>query len=67
MVFSGKWIYIRFNPDKYKSKNGKNKNPNISDRLTELKKEIEIHMNRIKNNENNDLLEKYYIYFDYYD
>ena len=30
--------YIRFNPNKYKSKNGKNKNPNISDRLIELKK-----------------------------
>ena len=35
------YIYIRFNLNKYKSKNGKNKNPNISDRLIELKKEIE--------------------------
>ena len=36
-AFSGKWIYIRFNSDKYTSKFGNTKNPTIATRLTELK------------------------------
>ena len=38
MAFTGKWIYIRFNPDKFTKKNGKNANPTISSRLHILKK-----------------------------
>ena len=66
MAFSGKWIYIRFNPDKYKSKNGKNRNPEIATRLIELKKEIEKQINRIKNEENTEILERIYMYYDNY-
>jgi hypothetical protein len=66
MAYPGKWIYIRFNPDKYKSKNGKNKNPEIATRLTELKKEIEKQINRIKNEENIDPLEIKYMFYDGY-
>ena len=66
MAHSGKWIYIRFNPDKYKSKNGKNKNPEIATRLIELKKEIEKQIKRIENEENTEILERIYMYYDNY-
>ena len=66
MAYSGKWIYIRFNPDKYKSKNGKNKNPEMATRLITLKKEIEKQIERIKNEENTELLERIYMYYDNY-
>ncbi len=64
MAFSGKWVYIRFNPDKYKSLNGKNKNPNIATRLFTLKDEINKQINRIENDENNALVERIYLYYD---
>ena len=66
MAYSGNWIYIRFNPDKYKSKNGKNKNPEISTRLIQLKKEIDKQIERIKNEENTEQLEIQYMYYDNY-
>lgn len=65
MAYSGKWIYIRFNPDKYK-KNNTNVNPTIASRLIILKKEIEKQFRRIENNENKELVERIYLYFDDY-
>ena len=64
MAYSGKWIFIRFNPDKYRDKNGKNKNPMISTRLTELKIQIDKQISRIENNENDDLIEVIFMYYD---
>jgi hypothetical protein len=66
MGFSGKWIYIRFNPDSYKSLNGKTTNPQLATRLSELKNEIKYQIERIKNEENDDLLEIKYMYYDDY-
>ena len=66
MAHGGKWIYIRFNPDKYKSKKGNNKNPEISTRLTVLKQEIEKQLERIKKEENTELIERIYMYYDNY-
>lgn len=66
MAFSGKWIYIRFNPDKYKDSKGLVKNINLDDRLTTLKLEIERQIFRIKNNLNKELLERVYLYYDGY-
>jgi hypothetical protein len=63
MAYSGKWIYIRFNPDKFK-KNNKNVNPTIAKRLPKLKEEIEKQFRRIENNENKELVERIYLYFD---
>ena len=63
MAYSGKWIYIRFNPDKFK-KNNKNVNPTLSRRLPVLKDEIEKQFRRIENNENKELIERIYLYFD---
>jgi len=66
MAFSGKWIYIRFNPDKYKDKKGNTKNPTIGTRLETLKNEITSQIKHIENNENNELLERIYMYYDNY-
>jgi hypothetical protein len=64
MVHSGKWIYIRFNPDKYKDKKEEIKNLSISKRLKRLKKEIDKQIKRIENEENNELVERIYLYYD---
>ena len=64
MVHGGKWIYIRFNPDKYINKHGKRKNPTIASRLFKLKQEIEKQIERIYNEENTGFLEKIYMYYD---
>jgi hypothetical protein len=64
MVHSGKWIFIRFNPDKYKDSNGKNKNPTISRRLYKLEEQINKLITKIENEENEFLLEIFYMYYD---
>ena len=67
MVFSGKWIFIRFNPDKYTNKKGVRKNPTIARRLVKLKEEMEKQIKRIQNEENKALVEISYLYYDGYD
>ena len=67
MAHSGKWIYIRFNPDKYIDKKGIRKNPMIYTRLEKLKNEIEKQIKRIENEENSELVERVYMYYDNYD
>lgn len=42
-------------------------NPSISTRLFKLKEEFAKQIKRIENEENNDLLEVKYLYFDNYD
>ena len=64
MAYSGKWIYIRINPDKYK-KNNKSFNPTIATRLEKLKQEVEKQIERIDNNENDELIERIYLYYDF--
>ena len=64
MLHGGKFIYIRFNPDKFKGKNGKSLNPMIYTRLPFLKEEIEKQIKRIENEENKDLLEIIKLYYD---
>ena len=66
-AFSGKWVYIRFNPDKYVNKKGERKNPMISTRLFKLKEEIEKQIKRIEKEENTELIERIYMYYDKYD
>ncbi len=63
MLHGGKFIFIRFNPDKYKEK-GKNKNPMIATRLPILKEEINNQIKRIENEENIELLEEIFMYYD---
>jgi hypothetical protein len=64
MLHSGKFVYIRFNPDKFKDKNGKSVNPMLYTRLPILKEEIEKQISRIENEENIELLEIIKLYYD---
>jgi hypothetical protein len=66
MAHSGKWVYIRFNPDKYQASNGKTKNPEIATRLAVLKREIDRQIARIQRDENTELVERVYLYYDGY-
>ena len=63
MLHGGKFIYIRFNPDKFKDKNGKSLNPMLYTRLSILKMEIEKQIKRIENEENDELLEIIKLYY----
>jgi hypothetical protein len=66
MAHSGKWIYIRFNPDKYINAQGVRKNPMIATRLDALKTEIEKQLERVAQEENVELVERVYMYYDGY-
>lgn len=66
MAFSGKWIYIRFNPDGFKNDCNISKNPNMEKRLEILKVEIEKQIKRIENEENTELVERVYLFYDGY-
>jgi hypothetical protein len=62
MAFSAKFIFIRFNPDKY-IENGKSLNPMLGKRLPILKIEIDKQIKRIEDNLNNELVEIVYLYY----
>ena len=64
MIHSGKFVFIRFNPDKYINKNNKSVNPMLYMRLPILKQEIERQIERIKKEENTELLEIIQLYYD---
>ena len=63
MAYGGKFIFIRFNPDKYKDESGKSCNPMLFNRLIVLEEEINKQIKRIENDENNDLLEVIELYY----
>jgi hypothetical protein len=63
MLHSGKFVFIRFNPDKYINSKNKSVNPMICTRLPVLKEEIERQFERIKNEENTELLEIIKLYY----
>jgi len=64
MLHGGKFIFIRFNPDKFKDKKDKSVNPMLYTRLPALKEEIEKQIKRIENEENKELLEIIKLYYD---
>ena len=64
MIHGGKFIFIRFNPDKYKNKKGEVYDPRLIERLPNLRNEIEKQMSRIENEENDELLEIVKLYYD---
>jgi hypothetical protein len=64
MLHGGKFIFIRFNPDKFKNKEGKSSNPMLYTRLPILKDEIEKQIKKIENNKNKELLEIEKLYYD---
>ena len=64
MDFSGKFMFIRYNPDKFIGKCGKSKNPMFETRMEVLEKTINKHIDRIKNNENKELMGIYHLFYD---
>ena len=56
MVHSGKWVFIRFNPDDNFSK------VDIEDKIDKLIETMEKCISRIENNENSELLEIHKLY-----
>ena len=62
MDFSGKYVFIRYNPDKFKI--GKTwKNPRFETRMEKLIEEIDKQINRIQNEKNTELVEIHKLYF----
>ena len=66
MLHSGKFVFIRFNPDKYINKNGTAVNTSMKKRMDDLQNEINIHIERINAEKNTELLELHYLYYDGY-
>ena len=64
MDFSGKYIFIRYNPDKYIDKFGKSKNPMFETRMDVLERSIDKHIERINNEDNKELLEIHHLFYD---
>ena len=67
MLHGGKFIFIRFNPDKFINTLGTKKNPYMKRRMEYLEKEIITQTNRIQNEENTGLLEIVYLFYDDYE
>jgi hypothetical protein len=64
MIFTGKWYYIRFNPDKYKDKDKNIKNPRMDTRLKKLKEVVETKIKLIEQENNKNLITIEYLYYD---
>ena len=62
MTFSGKFIFIRFNPDNYRIDGALKKTP-IKTRLNSLSDEIIKHTTRIEQEDNTELLEIHKLYY----
>ena len=63
MDFTGKYIFIRYNPDKFIDKYNKSKNPFFNTRIEALENVIDKHIKRIENNENTELLEIHHLFY----
>jgi len=66
MLHGGKFIFIRFNPDSYINTYGTKVNPCMKRRTDVLEKEIYEQIARIENDENEELLEIVYLFYDGY-
>jgi len=63
MDFSGKYIFIRFNPDSF-IKNGERQNPYLKARMPALEDEILKQVGREKNYENKEHVEIVHLFYD---
>ena len=64
MDFSGKYIFIRYNPDKFIDKYNKSKNPFFEKRMEVLENAINKNIERINNYENTELIEIHHLFYD---
>ena len=67
MIHGGKFIFIRFNPDSFTNSLGTKKNPYMKRRMKYLENEINAQIERINNEENKELLEISYLFYDGFD
>jgi hypothetical protein len=67
MIHGGKFIFIRFNPDKFVNQQGTTKNPYMKLRMEYLKTEINKQINRINSDKNTELLELVHLFYDEFD
>lgn len=63
MDFSGKYIFIRYNPDKFIDKYNSSKNPFFQTRMDVLENNINKHIQRIENCLNTDLIEIHHLFY----
>ena len=66
LIHSGKFVFIRFNPDKYIDINGKPIDIPLKKRMPDLQAEVNKQIARILDEENNELLEIVHLFFDGY-
>ena len=64
MDFTGKYIFIRYNPDRFIDKYQQRKNPFFETRMEALESAIARHIGRIEREENEDLLEIHHLFYD---
>jgi hypothetical protein len=64
MLHGGKFVFIRFNPDMYTDNEGKRRNPEMYTRLKTLKETIIESVEEIKNEENDELVEVKFLFYD---
>ena len=64
MDFSGKYIFIRYNPDPYKDADGKKRNPKFDTRMALLEQLINMLTRRINNELNTELVEFHHLCYD---
>jgi hypothetical protein len=67
MLHGGKFIFIRFNPDKFVNQLNTTKNPYMKLRMEYLKNEIIKQIDRIHCDDNVELLEIIYLFYDGYE
>lgn len=64
MLHGGKFIFLRCNPHMYINSEGKRKNPEVSSRLKQIKTSILHSVERIENEQNDDLVEIQWLFYD---
>lgn len=65
MDFSGKYVFIRYNPDSYTNLQGKRLDPSFTERMQALTARLDMEQRRIEAGENTALVEIHKMYFDY--
>lgn len=64
LLHGGKFVFVRINPDGYRDSNKQLQNPPLESRLETLGNEIDKQIQRIQRDENTELVEVSYLYFD---
>jgi hypothetical protein len=67
MVHGGKFVFIRFNPDKYINRHNTKVNPYMKKRMERVSDEIIYQSNRILEDRNEQLVDIVYLFYDKFD